>query len=120
MFSILSEFRFVSDVLLRNRIGASIKLKTCETGSNFTIFDDNISKFNLAWSYFGISDLENGFKFYEYRKEKIEPKEKTLEVKKLPKGTFSSYMKSIGKLGGQNKIPRLSNNRDFVEGLLKK
>ena len=43
--------------------------------------DDNISKFNLAWSYFGISDLENGFKFYEYRKEKIEPKEKTLEVK---------------------------------------
>ena len=44
--------------------------------------DDNISKFNLAWSYFGISDLENGFKFYEYRKEKTEPKEKTLEVKK--------------------------------------
>ena len=46
--------------------------------------EDNISKFNLAWSYFGISDLENGFKFYEYRKEKTEPKEKTLEViKKL-------------------------------------
>ena len=44
--------------------------------------DDNISKFNLAWSYFGISDLENGFKFYEYRKEKIEPREKTLEIKK--------------------------------------
>ncbi len=44
--------------------------------------NDNISKFNLAWSYFGISDLENGFKFYEYRKEKIDPKEKTLDVKK--------------------------------------
>jgi hypothetical protein len=28
-------------------------------------------------------------------------------------------MKSIGKLGGQNKVPRLSNNRDFVDGILK-
>ena len=54
--------------------------------NNYKIFlekkpNDNISKFNLSWSYFGISDLENGFKFYEYRKEKTEPKEKTLEVK---------------------------------------
>ena len=38
MFSILSELRFVRDVLLRNRIGASIKLKICETGSNFKSF----------------------------------------------------------------------------------
>ena len=44
---------------------------------------------------------------------------KTLEVKKLAKGTFIRSMKSIGKLGGQNKVPRLSNNRDFVDGLLK-
>ena len=44
---------------------------------------------------------------------------KTLEVKKLSKGTFNRYMKSIGKLGGQNKVPRLSNNRDFVDGILK-
>ncbi len=43
---------------------------------------------------------------------------KTLEVKKLAKGTFNHYMKFIGKLGGQNKVPRLSNNRGFVEGLL--
>ena len=48
-FSILSELRFVRDVLLRNRIGASIKLKTCETGSNFTSFDDNISKFSIKF-----------------------------------------------------------------------
>ena len=44
---------------------------------------------------------------------------KTLEVKKLEKGAFNRHMKSIGKLGGQNKVPRLSNNRDFVDGLLK-
>ena len=43
-FSILSEFRFVRDVSLRNRIGASIKLKTLETDSSFTSFDDINSK----------------------------------------------------------------------------
>lgn len=39
-------------------------------------------------------------------------------VHNLPKGTFSDWMKSIGKLGGQNKVPRLSNNRDYVDRLL--
>jgi len=39
-------------------------------------------------------------------------------VKILPKGTFNEWMKSIGKLGGQNKVPRLSNNRNYIERLL--
>lgn len=30
---------------------------------------------------------------------------------------FNDYMKSIGKLGGQNKLPRLSNNRQVADGL---
>lgn len=38
-------------------------------------------------------------------------------VRSLPKGTFSQWMKSIGKLGGQNKVPRLANNRDYVNRL---
>lgn len=39
-------------------------------------------------------------------------------VKSLPKGSFNEWLKSIGKLGGQNKVPRLSNNRDYAEKLL--
>ncbi|MBC8085006.1 MAG: GH3 auxin-responsive promoter family protein, partial [Hymenobacter sp.] len=35
----------------------------------------------------------------------------------LPVGTFQRYMKSLGKLGGQNKVPRLSNDRTVAEGL---
>jgi hypothetical protein len=35
------------------------------------------------------------------------------------KGLFFNWMKSKGKLGGQNKVPRLSNNRDTLEELLK-
>ena len=42
-----------------------------------------------------------------------------LVITKVPKNGFQEYMKSIGKLGGQNKIPRLSNDRTIVD-LLKR
>jgi len=38
-----------------------------------------------------------------------------LKITKVKKNGFQSYMKSIGKLGGQNKIPRLSNDRKIVD-----
>ncbi|WP_299244468.1 GH3 auxin-responsive promoter family protein [uncultured Aquimarina sp.] len=41
----------------------------------------------------------------------------TLKVRTVPKGGFNSYMKSIGKLGGQNKLPRLSNDRKIADSL---
>ena len=41
-----------------------------------------------------------------------------LVVTKVTKNSFQDYMKSIGKLGGQNKIPRLSNDRT-IANLLK-
>lgn len=34
-------------------------------------------------------------------------------------GTFYRWMKKRGKLGGQNKVPRLANKRDYVEDILK-
>jgi len=33
-------------------------------------------------------------------------------------GTFYEWMRSRGKLGGQNKVPRLSNSREYVDGIL--
>ncbi len=39
-------------------------------------------------------------------------------VKVVPKNTFFNWMKRRGKLGGQNKVPRLSNNRKYVEEIL--
>jgi hypothetical protein len=38
-------------------------------------------------------------------------------VRVLPKGSFIRWQESINKIGGQNKIPRLSNNRDYVNRL---
>ncbi len=34
-----------------------------------------------------------------------------------PKGTFYAWMRARGKLGGQHKVPRLSNNREFLDGV---
>ncbi|WP_019949169.1 GH3 auxin-responsive promoter family protein [Hymenobacter aerophilus] len=35
----------------------------------------------------------------------------------LPAGAFQRYMKRLGKLGGQNKVPRLSNDRTLAQGV---
>ena len=42
---------------------------------------------------------------------------KSLKIIVVKKEGFNKHMKSIGKFGGQNKVPKLSNNREFVSGL---
>ncbi|HTQ28473.1 MAG TPA: GH3 auxin-responsive promoter family protein [Puia sp.] len=42
-----------------------------------------------------------------------------LQIHPVKKNGFIDYMKSIGKLGGQNKVPHLSNDRSFAEQLEK-
>ena len=41
-----------------------------------------------------------------------------LHVRSLQKNAFINYMRSQGKLGGQNKVPRLSNDRNMAEELV--
>ncbi|MFT7328381.1 MAG: hypothetical protein ACI870_000574 [Crocinitomicaceae bacterium] len=41
-----------------------------------------------------------------------------LVLNSVPKGTFIKWMEQRGKLGGQHKIPRLSNKRKYIEELL--
>jgi hypothetical protein len=40
------------------------------------------------------------------------------KVHSVPKGSFYRWMEKRGKLGGQNKVPRLSNNRDYLDDIL--
>lgn len=42
-----------------------------------------------------------------------------LDIVKARRGLFNDWLKSKGKLGGQHKIPRLSNNRDIMEQMLR-
>lgn len=38
-------------------------------------------------------------------------------IQKLPSGTFYRWLKERGKLGGQNKVPRLSNDRKYLDDI---
>lgn len=40
-----------------------------------------------------------------------------LKISTIKRGGFQEYMKTIGKLGGQNKVQRLSNDRKLADGL---
>ncbi|HAA16124.1 MAG TPA: hypothetical protein DCE41_32220, partial [Cytophagales bacterium] len=40
-------------------------------------------------------------------------------VHAVSQGTFYEWMRKRGKLGGQNKVPRLSNTREYLDDLLK-
>ena len=70
------------------------------------------------------NDVENFKKFLDermqeknsYYKDLIDGKMLThLKVTQVNKNGFNQYMKSIGKLGGQNKVPRLSNDRKIAD-----
>jgi phage-related tail protein len=40
-----------------------------------------------------------------------------LIIQEVVKEGFTNYMKSIGKLGGQNKVPRVADNRKIADVL---
>ncbi len=40
------------------------------------------------------------------------------KVHQMPRGGFNKWLKTQGKLGGQHKVPRLSNDRRFIEKML--
>jgi hypothetical protein len=40
-------------------------------------------------------------------------------VRRAPEGTFFNWMKEKGKLGGQHKVPRLANDREYIDSILK-
>ncbi|HPY81907.1 MAG TPA: GH3 auxin-responsive promoter family protein, partial [Bacteroidales bacterium] len=39
-------------------------------------------------------------------------------VKSVVEGTFYAWLKAKGKLGGQHKVPRLSNTREYIDDIL--
>lgn len=71
---------------------------------------------------FFVANLDNSLKTLNSDYEAKRHKNLTLDLPKVevaPKGTFYEWMKRRGKTGGQNKIPRLANNRVFLDDLLK-
>ena len=64
-------------------------------------------------------DIDNALQQQNaYYKDLIDGKVlRTLVISRVVKDGFQDYMKSIGKLGGQNKLPRLSNDRSIADRL---
>ena len=65
--------------------------------------------------------LDNSLKTLNSDYEAKRHKNLTLEmphVISVPRGTFYTWMKKRGKVGGQHKIPRLANNRKFLDEVL--
>jgi hypothetical protein len=54
---------------------------------------------------------------YEAKRYKGMALEKLI-IKTVPRGSFHEWLKSKGKYGGQNKVPRLSNERKYIEEIL--
>jgi hypothetical protein len=42
-----------------------------------------------------------------------------LEIVVARNGLFEDWLRAKGKLGGQHKVPRLSNNRNYIDDMLK-
>lgn len=66
-------------------------------------------------------ELDNALKSvnsdYEAKRQKDISLQKPV-VRVMQKGSFHRWLKAKGKLGGQHKVPRLSNTRDYVDGIL--
>lgn len=61
-----------------------------------------------------LQEINSDYEAKRYKNITLQP----LEIVKARTGLFNDWLKSKGKLGGQHKIPRLSNHRDNIEQML--
>ena len=62
-----------------------------------------------------LQELNSDYEAKRYKNITLQP----LEIIEARPGLFNEWLKRKGKLGGQHKVPRLSNSRDMMEELLK-
>jgi hypothetical protein len=62
-----------------------------------------------------LQDINSDYEAKRYKNITLQP----LEIVVARQNLFNDWLKLRGKLGGQHKVPRLSNNRDYIEQLLK-
>jgi hypothetical protein len=97
---------------------APVFMKGKESGSHEWIIE-----FNKAPKHLDVftASLDHALKSINSDYEAKRYKNMTLGMPKIHKaknGLFYNWLKNKGKLGGQHKVPRLSNQREFIEELL--
>jgi hypothetical protein len=61
-----------------------------------------------------LKELNSDYESKRYKNIALEPP----IIHAATSGTFYKWMKKRGKLGGQHKVPRLSNNREYLDDIL--
>lgn len=61
-----------------------------------------------------LQEVNSDYEAKRYKDITLQP----LEIVKARQGLFNDWLRLKGKLGGQHKIPRLSNNRDIIEQMI--
>ncbi|EGV43040.1 GH3 auxin-responsive promoter family protein [Bizionia argentinensis JUB59] len=78
----------------------------------FIEFENNVENVSdLATKIDAALQEQNSYYFDLIKGKVLQP----LKISEVKKNGFQTYMKSVGKLGGQNKIPRLSNDRVIAD-----
>lgn len=75
---------------------------------------DDLEKFTTVLDL-KLQDLNSDYEAKRHKNATLE----CPHILSVANGTFIQWMRERGKLGGQNKVPRLSNNREYIEGLLR-
>ena len=109
----------VTNASIRDYTAAPLYLKDKESGAHQWLVEferqpDNIERFT--------KELDNQLKAVNSDYESKRVGDLALKLPQIyvcNQGTFYKWMKTKGKLGGQNKVPRLSNSRQIVEEILR-
>ena len=74
---------------------------------------DDINQFNQVLDL-NLQKINSDYEAKRYKSMALEQ----LRLRPLPKGTFHNWLKAKGKYGNQNKVPRLANDRQYVDEIL--
>jgi hypothetical protein len=78
----------------------------------FNTSPENLSEFTMLLDQ-ELKALNSDYEAKRYKDIAMMPP----KITAVPRGTFHNWLKQAGKLGGQHKVPRLSNDRQFVEAI---
>jgi len=105
--------------LVKEYTVAPIFMQTDQKGAHEWLIEfekdpDDFEKFKELLDK-NLQNLNSDYEAKRYKNMTLEPP----KIHKARPGLFYDWLKQKGKLGGQNKVPRLSNQREFMEELLR-
>lgn len=108
----------VLDAIVAEYTVAPVYLDGTEKGSHewlveFEKAPKDIEKFSLLLDI-NLQKVNSDYEAKRYKDMALE----SLRMTVLPQGTFLNWMRARGKVGGQNKVPRLANDRKYVDQIL--